>query len=248
MNGSPESEIESYNRAAESLLGLIRGERYASRSASSRRQRAETRLSRVRAMLEALDDPQRNYPVVHVTGTSGKGSTAAAVAAILTAAGYRAGLRTSPYLQVPTEKLQVGPSLIDAGSFAEAVTLVLDTAARLFPPGQACTADQLCRSLERPWLLVVCPAERRYRRGGGGSRRAIRRHQCHRPHRQRHHQRRHGSPRHARANASPTSPGTRPGSSNRAPLQLLATFPRGPFDHRRRGEVRLGGPRSGPRT
>ena len=44
LNGSPEPEIESYNRAAKSLLGLIRGERYASRSASSRRQRAETRL------------------------------------------------------------------------------------------------------------------------------------------------------------------------------------------------------------
>jgi dihydrofolate synthase / folylpolyglutamate synthase len=137
LNGSPEFEIENYNSAAESLLRLIRGERYASRSASSRRQRAVTRLSRVRVMLEALDDPQRDYPVVHVTGTSGKGSTAAAVAAILTAAGYRVGLRTSPYLQVPTEKLQVGTSLIDAGSFAEAVTLVLDTADRLVPPGQA---------------------------------------------------------------------------------------------------------------
>ena len=87
-------------------------------------------------MLEALGEPQRSYPAVHVTGTSGKGSTAAAVAAILTAAGYRVGLRTSPYLQVPTEKLQIGPSLIDACSFASLVTRVLDTAARLFPPEQ----------------------------------------------------------------------------------------------------------------
>jgi dihydrofolate synthase/folylpolyglutamate synthase len=87
-------------------------------------------------MLEALGEPQRSYPAVHVTGTSGKGSTAAAVAAILTAAGYRVGLRTSPYLQVPTEKLQIGPSLIDACSFASLVTRVLDTAACLFPPEQ----------------------------------------------------------------------------------------------------------------
>jgi dihydrofolate synthase/folylpolyglutamate synthase len=76
--------------------------------------------------------PQHRYPVIHVTGTSGKGSTAAAVAAILTAAGYRVGLRTSPYLQVPTEKLQIGPSLIDAGAFAELTARVLSTAARLF--------------------------------------------------------------------------------------------------------------------
>jgi dihydrofolate synthase/folylpolyglutamate synthase len=87
-------------------------------------------------MLNALDDPQRGYPVVHVTGTSGKGSTAAAVAAILTAAGYRVGLRTSPYLQVATEKLQIGCSLIDARSFAEMVSRVLDLAARCFPPQQ----------------------------------------------------------------------------------------------------------------
>jgi len=87
-------------------------------------------------MLNALDDPQRGYPVVHVTGTSGKGSTASAVAAILTAAGYRVGLRTSPYLQVATEKLQLGRSLIDAHSFAKMVSRVLDRAASLFAPEQ----------------------------------------------------------------------------------------------------------------
>ena len=134
MNGSAGFEINSYSRAAETLLGLIRGERYASRSAASRRQRAETKLMRIRAMLQAMGDPQRSYPVVHVTGTSGKGSTAAAVAAILSAAGYRVGLRTSPYLQVATEKLQLGPSLIDACSFADLLGRVLDVAARLYPP------------------------------------------------------------------------------------------------------------------
>jgi dihydrofolate synthase/folylpolyglutamate synthase len=84
-------------------------------------------------MLKTVGNPQRRYPIVHITGTSGKGSTAAAVAAILTAAGYRVGLRTSPYLQVATEKLQIGPSLIDAGSFAEMTARILGTAARLFP-------------------------------------------------------------------------------------------------------------------
>jgi dihydrofolate synthase/folylpolyglutamate synthase len=87
-------------------------------------------------MINALGNPQRAYPVVHVTGTSGKGSTAAALAAILTAAGYRVGLRTSPYQQVATEKLQLGHSLIDACSFGRLVSGVLDTAARLFPPEQ----------------------------------------------------------------------------------------------------------------
>ncbi len=136
MNFAANSEFGSYRHADELLQSHIRGERYASRSAATRRERAEIRLARVRAMLDALGDPQRAYPVVHVTGTSGKGSTAAAVSAILTAAGYRVGLRTSPYLQVATEKLQLGHSLIDACSFAGLVSGALNTAARLFPPEQ----------------------------------------------------------------------------------------------------------------
>ncbi len=53
------------------------------------------------------------------------------VAAILTAAGYKTGLRTSPYLQVATEKLQIGPSLIDGESFERMVRLVLEQSDKL---------------------------------------------------------------------------------------------------------------------
>jgi dihydrofolate synthase/folylpolyglutamate synthase len=66
-----------------------------------------------------------------VTGTSGKGSTSAVIAAVLTAAGYRTGLRTSPYLQVATEKLQISHRLIDGVAFAAAVDEVLAAAERL---------------------------------------------------------------------------------------------------------------------
>ena len=137
MNGLPAPEIEAYDRANGSLLGLIRGEQCGSRSAASRRQRAEAKLARIRAILTSLGNPQQGYPVVHVTGTSGKGSTAATIAAILTAAGYRVGLRTSPYLQVATEKLQIGASLIDALSFDVLVRRVLERAFLLYPPGQS---------------------------------------------------------------------------------------------------------------
>ncbi|MBW3633425.1 MAG: bifunctional folylpolyglutamate synthase/dihydrofolate synthase [Chloroflexi bacterium] len=130
-------EIEAYERAAKSLLALIRGEQFASHSHEIRRQRAKAKLVRIRTMLRGLGDPQLCYPVVHVTGTSGKGSTAANVAAILTAAGYRVGLRTSPYLQVATEKLQIGSSLIDAASFDAMVRRVLGEASRVYPPDQS---------------------------------------------------------------------------------------------------------------
>lgn len=52
-------------------------------------------------------DPQRAYPAVHVTGTSGKGSVAWAVAHRLREEGYRVGLHVSPYLQVATEKIWI---------------------------------------------------------------------------------------------------------------------------------------------
>ncbi len=93
---------------------------------TSFRQRAEHRLDRMREMLAALGDPLSATPIVHVAGTSGKGSTATAIASILTAAGYRTGLHTSPYLQVATEKLQIDRELIDANAFARLVNATLD--------------------------------------------------------------------------------------------------------------------------
>ncbi len=73
-----------------------------------------------------LGDPLSATPIVHVAGTSGKGSTATAIASILTAAGYRTGLHTSPYLQVATEKLQIDRELIGGDDFARLVDSTLD--------------------------------------------------------------------------------------------------------------------------
>ena len=55
-------------------------------------------LERMQAMLQKLGQPQQRVKFVHVAGTNGKGSTAAMLAAMLQAAGYRVGLFTSPYL------------------------------------------------------------------------------------------------------------------------------------------------------
>lgn len=64
-------------------------------------------LERVRALLEALGSPHRGLPVVHVGGTSGKGSTATTIAAILREAGYRVGLHTKPHLHSVEERFVV---------------------------------------------------------------------------------------------------------------------------------------------
>ena len=64
-------------------------------------------LARMEALLEALGNPHRAYPVLHIAGTKGKGSTAALMAAALQAEGYRVGLYTSPHLEDFAERIQV---------------------------------------------------------------------------------------------------------------------------------------------
>ena len=64
-------------------------------------------LERTRALLDRLGNPERELRYVHITGTNGKGSTAAMTASILTAAGLRTGLYTSPHLWRFHERFQV---------------------------------------------------------------------------------------------------------------------------------------------
>ncbi|HVT61059.1 MAG TPA: folylpolyglutamate synthase/dihydrofolate synthase family protein [Thermoanaerobaculia bacterium] len=64
-------------------------------------------LERTRDLLAALGDPQLSIPAVLVAGSNGKGSTAAMLAAMAGAAGYRTGLYTSPHLEVVEERLRL---------------------------------------------------------------------------------------------------------------------------------------------
>ena len=64
-------------------------------------------LARARMMLAHVGDPQERFATLHVTGSSGKGSTAAMAAAILRAAGYRTGIFSSPHLEAYTERIAV---------------------------------------------------------------------------------------------------------------------------------------------
>jgi dihydrofolate synthase/folylpolyglutamate synthase len=72
----------------------------------------EENLPRERALLAALDNPQRAYGVTHVAGSKGKGSTSTLIAAILGAAGIRTGLYTQPDLHTFRERIRVGDTLI----------------------------------------------------------------------------------------------------------------------------------------
>nr|WP_301549275.1 folylpolyglutamate synthase/dihydrofolate synthase family protein [Pseudonocardia alni] len=67
----------------------------------------EPSLERMQALCDALGDPQRGYPVVHLTGTNGKTSTSRMVDALLTEIGLRTGRYTSPHLQRATERINL---------------------------------------------------------------------------------------------------------------------------------------------
>jgi dihydrofolate synthase/folylpolyglutamate synthase len=64
-------------------------------------------LDNIRHLMTVLGEPHKRFRSVHITGTNGKGSTAAAIATILQDAGYRTGLYTSPHLIDFTERIRV---------------------------------------------------------------------------------------------------------------------------------------------
>ena len=64
-------------------------------------------LGRIQALTELLGDPQRVYPVIHLTGTNGKGSTAAMIESLLRADGLRTGRFTSPHVTSVTERITI---------------------------------------------------------------------------------------------------------------------------------------------
>src|SRR5262249_25523918 len=68
---------------------------------------SEFKLDRMRRLMGLLGDPQSGIKAIHSAGTKGKGSTAAMMAAVLEAAGYRAGLYTSPHLERIEERVVV---------------------------------------------------------------------------------------------------------------------------------------------
>ena len=76
-------------------------------------------LGRIRALTELLGDPQRAYPVIHLTGTNGKGSTAAMIESLLRADGLRTGRFTSPHVMSVTERIAIDGEPITDERFDE---------------------------------------------------------------------------------------------------------------------------------
>ncbi|MGB6456235.1 MAG: Mur ligase family protein, partial [Streptosporangiaceae bacterium] len=77
-------------------------------------------LDRISALVTLLGDPQRAYPVIHLTGTNGKTSTSRMTEALLRGRGLRTGLFTSPHLSFVGERISVDGEPLDAERFVAA--------------------------------------------------------------------------------------------------------------------------------
>lgn len=73
-----------------------------------------------------MGSPQKGLPSVHISGTNGKGSTAAFLASILQNSGYRVGLFTSPHLVDVRERIQVDRNMISREELASLITRIRD--------------------------------------------------------------------------------------------------------------------------
>ncbi|TML63387.1 MAG: bifunctional folylpolyglutamate synthase/dihydrofolate synthase [Actinobacteria bacterium] len=85
---------------------------------------AARRLESVRRLVEVMGDPQRTYPVLHLTGTNGKGSTAAMLTSLLVARGLSVGTYTSPHLERFNERIAWNGDPISNDAFTEVIESV----------------------------------------------------------------------------------------------------------------------------
>jgi folylpolyglutamate synthase/dihydrofolate synthase len=76
-------------------------------------------LDRIADLAHLLGDPQRAYPVIHITGTNGKTSTARMIDALQRARGLRTGLFTSPHLSSMRERISLDGRPLDGQRFVE---------------------------------------------------------------------------------------------------------------------------------
>ena len=99
-------ELETYEEARDWLYSIKnRGSTYG--------------LERMEHFARVLGSPQNAYPIIHIAGTNGKGSTAAMLEAIFRAHGFKTGLSTSPHLVRQGERIQVNRAILSESEILE---------------------------------------------------------------------------------------------------------------------------------
>ncbi len=119
--------IHTYEQAIEFLFGRINYERVTGIAFSS----DDLKLDRMRRLLAEIGNPQQGLKVIHVAGTKGKGSTSAMAASILTAAGHKTGLYTSPHVSAFEERMAVDGASPSHEHFVDLVNRLIEPIERM---------------------------------------------------------------------------------------------------------------------
>ncbi len=112
---------------------------------------ADFKLDRMRRLMSLLGDPQLGLKAIHIAGTKGKGSTAAMVASVFTAAGYKTGLYTSPHLERIEERLMIDGQICSSHRF-------LDLAAQVQPSVELLDGESESQGTTGPTFFEVTTA------------------------------------------------------------------------------------------
>ncbi len=115
--------VDAYPRALAYLWGL-------------QRLGAQPGLEVIGSLLKGLGHPERTFPSIHVTGSKGKGSVAMFCASVLSSAGERTGLFSSPHLLSYRERIQVDGRPISRADTVRGIQMVRRVAGKLLRDGQ----------------------------------------------------------------------------------------------------------------
>ncbi|NQW29865.1 MAG: bifunctional folylpolyglutamate synthase/dihydrofolate synthase [Ignavibacteria bacterium] len=88
-------------------------------------------LERIQQMLQTLNNPHLLFPVIHVAGTNGKGSTSSILASVLRSAGYKVGLYTSPHIVSFNERIKINAENISDSDVARLASPLMEEARQI---------------------------------------------------------------------------------------------------------------------
>lgn len=117
--------LRTYRDAVDFLESLVRT------PPRTRDEREALGLAPIESLLDRIGNPHRGLAAIHITGSTGKGSTALYTEALLSAAGLRTGTFTSPHLEDWNERIRIAGSSIDRSEFVEALERVRPAIAEL---------------------------------------------------------------------------------------------------------------------
>lgn len=109
-------------------------------------------LERIKILLANMGNPQEKLKFIHIAGTNGKGSASTMLCNILTAAGYKTGLFTSPYVVDFRETFQIDGKMISKSEFAECAQFVLEKSLVSEFEGEHATKFEVMTAIAFEWF------------------------------------------------------------------------------------------------